>query len=371
MPKRVALIGNQASSMLNFRRALIIELVRRGHHVFAFAPDFDGSTRTAIEELGAQPIDHRLARTGVNPFKDLMGVIHLADQLRSLRPDVALGYTVKPVTYGTFAAALAGVPSRYALIEGLGHVFMEAPTLPRRVMRRGVAELYRWALKLTKKTFFLNPDDQREFTALGLVGGDVGRTIGGIGVDLKTWSAAPPWLEPIRFLFVGRLLREKGLGEFIAAARLIKERQPLVEFIVLGDIDSNPSSFTREQVLDWVNEGLIDWPGHVPVAPWIERSSVFVLPSYREGVPRSTQEAMAMGRAVISTDVAGCRETVAEGHNGFLVPARDGAALAAAMQRFIDSPSLIDSMGRASRSMAEQRFDQACATSRLVAELDL
>ncbi len=191
-------------------------------------------------------------------------------------------------------------------------------------------------------------------------------TWGGIGVDLDEWLPAPAVTTPVTFLLVARLLREKGIAEYADAAKLVKTLHPETRFILLGGLDPNPGGLSQSEVQAWVKEGLLEWPGHVVVKPWLAQTSVFVLPSYREGVPRSTQEAMAMGRAVITTDVPGCRETVISGTNGYLVPVRDAATLAEAMMQFIKNPNLIESMGRESRRMAEERFDVHKINARLL-----
>jgi len=366
MVKRLALIGNQAFSMLNFRGRLIQDIMERGHEVFAFAPDFDDVSRESVRALGATPMDHRLQRTGMNPIRDAIGVADLVGKLRAIGPDVALAYSIKPVTYGVAAASIAGVPRRFAMIEGLGHVFMEHPSLKGRILRAAVSQLYRGALARTERTLFLNPDDRADFERLKLISAEKAEVIGGIGVDLSTWVAAPPVREPMTFLFIGRLLREKGIAELIDAMRQVKSVSPEAQLVLLGDVDSNPSSFRREEVEEWVAEGLVTWPGQVNVAPWIAKASVFVLPSYREGVPRSTQEAMAMARPVITTNVPGCRETVVHGRNGFLVPARDARALAEAMLRFVERPDFVVPMGAESRRMAEERFDVTKVNARLL-----
>ena len=371
MTKRLALIGNQAFSMLNFREPLIRDVIARGHEVFAFAPDFDETHKEALRALGAAPMDHGLQRTGMNPVRDAAGVADLVGKLKSIRPDVALGYSIKPATYGMLAAWLAGVPRRFAMIEGLGHVFIEHPSLKTRALRAGVSLLYRIALGRTGWIFFLNPDDKADFERLRLVEAKKAEVIGGIGVDLTAWASTPPVTEPMTFLFIGRLLCEKGIVELIEAIRRVKAVRPEVQLVLLGDVDSNPSSLRREEVEAWVTEGLVTWPGHVEVAQWIASSSVFVLPSYREGVPRSTQEAMAMARPVITTDVPGCRETVTDGRNGFMVPVRDAAALAEAMLRFVERPDLVAPMGAESRRMAEERFDVTKVNARLIEAMGL
>lgn len=345
--------------MLNFRGALIEDLVARGHTVYALAPNIDVDVANALRKLGAEPVEIRLARTGINPIADISTLLHLRSVLSCLRPDVTLGYAAKPAIYGTLAAWLAGVPSRFAMVEGLGYVFIPQADegLAKKALRKIVVSLFRLALQRARKVFFLNADDVADFSALGLVQPRQSVNIGGIGVDLDIWKPAPPVFDPVTFLFVGRLLKDKGVFDFVAAARQLKSACPSACFLLVGGIDENPTSVSRSDVEAWIAEGLLDWPGHVQVAPWLQRSSVFVLPSYREGVPRSTQEAMAMARPIITTDAVGCRETVIDGVNGYLVPPRDPKALAQAMMKFIEQPERIASMGAESRKLAEARFE--------------
>jgi glycosyltransferase involved in cell wall biosynthesis len=366
MGKRLAIIGNQAFAMRNFRGPLIAAAVAKGVEVFAFAPDYEEADRAAIEAIGGKPRDFPLRRASISPLHDLLTVRSLTAQLRKVAPDVVLSFSSKPSVFGTLAATLAGVPRRYALIEGLGHAFIDAESGRTGMLRRVVSGLYRVSLARATAVLFLNDDDRAEFVDGHLVDGAKAETVGAIGVDLDYWSALPPITEPITFLFVGRLLREKGIVEYVEAARRIRNAGLVARFIVLGAPDSNPSSITAAQAHHWVAEGIIEWPGQVDVKPWLEKASVFVLPSYREGVPRSTQEAMASAKPVITTDVPGCRETVSDGQNGILVRARNPAALERAMRTFIDDPSLVGRMGAVSRQMAETRFDVKVATARLV-----
>ena len=352
--------------MRNFRGPLITALVTAGVEVFALAPDYNDDDRRAIEGLGARPVDYRMRRAEIDPVGDLSAMAQLVGQLRAIRPDMALSFAVKPVIYGTLAAWIARVPRRFALIEGLGHVFINEPGLRSGALRWVVSKLYRLALTAAERTLFLNDDDRADFVSARLVSAGKAMTVGAIGVDLATWTVVPPVSSPLTFIFVGRLLREKGIFEFIDAARAIKAEHPEVGFVVLGSPDSNPSSVTAERVGGWVDEGLITWPGHVDVRPWLARSTVFVLPSYREGVPRSTQEAMALGKPVITTDVPGCRDTVVDGDNGFLVPSKDAPALQAAMLRFVADRGLIATMGRRSRQIAEASFDVNAANVRMM-----
>lgn len=359
-PKRLALITSQAFSLANFRGTLIRTLTARGVEVLALAPDYDDDTRAAVEAFGATPVDYPGTRTGMNPLRDVADTIRLARLLRRLRVDATLAYFIKPVIYGTIAAWLVHVPRRFAMIEGLGYVFIgstERHSPARRALRWLVTKLYRFALARAEKVFFLNDDDIAEFVGSGLVDQSRAVKLGAIGVDLSAWQPQPPVLEPITFVMTARLLREKGVNEYADAARIVKAKHPQARFILLGSLDSNPGVIAHEEAKRWVSDGLLEWPGHVPVRPWLAQSSVYVLPSYREGVPRSTQEAMAMARPIITTDVPGCRETVQDGVNGFLISARDPQALAAAMMRFVEKPDLIVTMGRASRAMAEEKFD--------------
>lgn len=356
---RVSVVGNQAFSLLNFRGPLIKDLVARGHRVFAFAPNIDAEAARSLKSLGAVPVEISLSRTGLNPVSDLVSLVRLWRQLRRIRPTVVLSYAAKPAIYGTLASWLAGVPRRFAMIEGLGYVFVQRKRdgVARRVLRWIVKSLFRVALRRADKVLLLNDDDLTELTSMGLVTSQQAVNIGGIGVDLSVWEPAEPVYSPMTFTFVGRLLRDKGVNEFIEAARKVKSEYPLPRFLVVGGLDDNPESIGEKDVRDWVTEGLIEWPGHVPVQPWLAQTSVFVLPSYREGVPRSTQEAMAMARPIITTDAPGCRETVIEGRNGFLVPPRDAGALADAMRKFVLEPNLVMDMGRESRILAQERFD--------------
>ena len=359
---RICIIGNQAFSLLNFRGLLISDMVAGGHEVLALAPDYNEKTRAEVRALGAEPVDYSLTRTGMNPMKDAADMLLLAVLLRKLKPDITLGYAIKPVIYGTLAAWLARVPQRFAIVEGLGFVFTPpegVQPLKRKALKGAVSILYAVALRHANRVFFLNKDDIEEFSKSRIVTPTKVFLLGGIGADLDEWTPAPPVTKPVTFLLAARLLREKGIVEYAKAARIIKTKHPDTRFILLGSLDTNPGGLSRAEIDDWVAEGILEWPGHVPdVRLWMAQASIFVLPSYyREGVPRSTQEAMAMARPVITTDAPGCRETVVDGKNGFLVPVRNADALAEAMERFIIQPDLIEKMGRASRKMAEERFD--------------
>jgi glycosyltransferase involved in cell wall biosynthesis len=350
-------------------------MVSRGVTVYALAPDYDDASRAAVTSMGAVPVDSSMSRTGMSPLGDILDLVRLAMQLRRLQLDATFSYFIKPVIYGTLAARLAGVPKRFAMIEGAGYVFIDSDksSMRRNVLRALVTQLYRLGLSQVQRVFMLNQDDKKLFVESGMVASAKVQLINGIGLELQHYQTKSPVLQPMCFLFIGRLLREKGVYDYIAAARKVRAQYPDVRYVLLGDVDQNPGSVTDSEVHAWVAEGVIEWPGHVAdVRTWIEQASVFVLPSYyREGLPRSTQEAMAMGRPVITTDVPGCRETVVDGVNGLMVSVRNPDELARAMLRFIEQPSLILQMGAESRRMTEEKFDVHKINAEILAAMEI
>lgn len=360
--RSLAIITTQAFSLVNFRGPLIRALKDRGICVYALAPDYDDELRARVAALGAEPVDYSLSRAGMNPLRDVVDIFYFSRLLKRLAPDLMLTYFIKPVIYGSIAGWLARVPERFAMIEGLGYVFMDDPeslSWRRGMLRWAVSRLYKFALGLNKKVFFLNQDDIDQFVNDRIIVAEHVVRIDGIGLDLDHYAWAPPVAEPVTFILIARMLREKGVYEFIEAASLVRKRFPEVRFLLVGGTDQNPGSVTDVELNGWVEDGLVEWGGQVTdVRSWIAQASVFVLPSYyREGVPRGNQEAMAMGRPVITTDWIGCRETVQDGVNGFLIPVRNPEALKRAMVRFVESPELIKKMGREGRRIAEERFD--------------
>lgn len=302
---------------------------------------------------------------------DLASLRALWRLFRELRPDVFLGYTIKPVIYGTLAAAVAGVPHRFAMITGLGYAFGRQEAKQRLV--GGIARaLYRLALARAERVFFQNPDDLTLFRDGGLLrSGEQAVIINGSGVDTDFFRTVPLPSLPV-FLFIGRLLVDKGVREYAAAARVLRERHPQVRCLLVGWLDENPATIEAAELERWTADGDVEFLGRLDdVRPVFEQCSVYVLPSYREGTPRTVLEAMAMGRAVITTDAPGCRETVTDGENGFLVPVGDAVALADAMQRLVDEPALAERMGERGRRVAEDKYDVRKVNARILQTIGL
>ncbi len=352
---------------------MIQTLSAQGIKVYALAPDYDELLRAQVAELGAEPLDYSLSRVSMNPVLDAVALLQLSLLLRKLSPDITLSYLIKPVLYGSIAAWLAQIPKRFSMIEGLGYVFMDddsSKTWRRTFLRHTVAGIYKFALKLNNKVFFLNKDDISYFVKEGIVADTKVVWIDGIGLNLDHFRPTIPVKEPVTFVLVARMLREKGVYDFVEAARQVKQQFPTSRFLLVGAGDKNPGSIAETELQAWTDEGLVEWPGQVKdVRQWLMKSSVFVLPSYREGLPRSTQEAMAMGLPVITTDSVGCRDTVEEGINGFVVPVRNPDELAKKMICFIENTDFIETMGHEGRRIAEARFDVHAINAQIIKTL--
>lgn len=374
---KIALIGTAANCVVGFRADLIKSLHQQGHTVYALALDYDDNTRMQVTNLGAIPVDYKFSRTGLNPLKDFLDTYTLSKQLKRLAPDLVFSYFSKPSIFGTLAAVMAGVKKRYAMLEGLGYLFTEQPqgvSRKVRLLKKIQVMLYRCIFPSLDALILLNPDDRHDLLVNCKINVKQAHVLGGIGLNLADYPFTPPPTSPVSFIFIARLLAEKGVHEYVAAAKIVKAKYPETRFYMLGAIDTqNPGSLTGKCLNNLIEDDIIIAPGHVSnVAEWIAKSSVFVLPSYyREGIPRSTQEAMAMGRAVLSTDVPGCRKTVVQGVNGYLVKRWSHAELAEKMCELIENPQKITDMGLASYQLAQERFDADKVNNRLLELLEI
>ena len=372
--RSILIIGTVASSFYGFRADLIRAMREKQYTVYAFTSEYSDADLKKIESLGAIPVTYELNRGGLNPLADIVATYKLAKKIKAINPDLVFSYFSKPVIFGTLAAKLAKAPCIVGMLEGLGYTFTEQPeglSKKTQLIKKIQVSLYKIVLPQLDQLIFLNPDDLKDLLEKNAISVKNVEVLGGIGLNLQDYPYQP--LDnihfPLKFLFIGRLLKEKGIHEFIQAAQLVKKIYPNTEFTVLGAIDHHNLGALQQTELDnLISSNIIQYPGHVNnVNEWIAKSHVFVLPSfYREGVPRSTQEAMAVGRAVITTDVPGCRETVVDGVNGFLVPKWNPQALAEKMIYLIENPKKIVEMGQESYKIAQEKFDARKVNERLL-----
>lgn len=363
---KIFIIGNTASNFYIFRKDFIIACKKSGYQVFALISEFDKYWIEKIQSLGVEVITYKLKRSGINPLNDIKTIIELKKYIDNHQPDLVFSFFTKPVIYGSLAAKLSSRKKIIGMIEGLGSPFTfhrNGQSLKIRLLKLIQISLYRIVFPFLDKIIFLNYDDPKDLIHKNKISYKDGAIsiLGPIGLNLDDYPYTK-WDEKGRFtfIFVARLLAEKGIYEFIEAAKIVKGKYSSVNFKVIGGLDTeNPYGLTQDQLNKLIDSKIIEYSGFVSnVKDHIAQSAVFVLPSYyREGVPRSTQEAMAIGRPVITTDVPGCRETVVDGVNGFLVPKWNVEALVDKMCYFINNPDQINKMGQESYHIACQKFD--------------
>ena len=362
MTRSFVVVNGIGDNVVAFRGALVRELVARGHRVVVSTPRPIERPADEVERevraLGAECVFSPLDRTGVNPIRERAARRHYHELFDRLRPHGVFASNPKPVFHAIPAARAAGVPNRVAMVTGLGYAFI-SESLKARLLRIVARRLYARAMRDATAVLFQNDDDRGYFERTGLLPRDArASTVGGSGVDLAAFPERPaPAAAPV-FLMVARLLGDKGVREFAEAARIVRAARPECRFRLVGWIDANPAAIRREELDEWIRAGTVEYAGRLDdVRDELAACSVFVLPSYREGTPKSTLEALATGRPVVTTDAPGCRETVEDGMNGLLVPPRDARALADACLALAADSGRREAMGRASRARAERRFD--------------
>ncbi|RKG40218.1 MULTISPECIES: glycosyltransferase family 4 protein [Acinetobacter] len=374
------MISSFLPSVLNFRGKLLEAVSVQGYEIHIMAPEFAifPEEQEKLQALGYHLHEIPMQRTGTNPLADLKLLKNLYQQIRQIQPDYVLSYTIKPVIYGTLASWLAKVPHRFALITGLGYAFQNVESGKRSLFQKMVHGLYAQALKHSGKIFFQNPDDLKLFQDMQLL--DVKKptvVVNGSGVNVQDFDVMPlpknaQGQVKASFLLIARLLGDKGVREYAESARIIKAHYPEAEFHLVGWIDDNPSAISQTELDTWITDGRLTYWGKLSdVRPAIAQSSVYVLPSYREGTPRTVLEAMAMGRAIITTDAPGCRETVAHGVNGYLVGVKSVDDLVQSMQYFIEDPKLIELMGQRSREIALNKYDVHQVNAHMLREMGI
>lgn len=367
MKHKVVISINSAWNIFNFRAGLIKALVEHGYEVIAVAPYDDYVPR--LQALGCTYVELPMDCNGTNPLRDMMLFYRYVKVLRTIRPVAFLSYTIKPNIYGSLAAQALGIPV-INNIAGLGATFIRNNYLTRIV--RG---LYKLAMKRSCRIFFQNADDRKLFLESGLAREEVSGLVPGSGVNLTRYSAQPaPSLEQrrFRFLFVGRMLRDKGVEELAEALRLLRQQGHDVECQLLGFVDpANANAVSMEKIRGWEKDGILSYLGKTDdVRPYIGLADCVVLPSYREGVPRSLLEAAAMARPIIATDVVGCRDAVDHGINGYLCQVKDPVDLASKMAQMVAlAPQQRTAMGTAGRYKVEVEFDEQIVIKRYLGAL--
>lgn len=351
---KFVLISPKNRTAYNFRGDLIKKIISCGYEVIVTGPNQDNVEK--IEELGARFVEIPMNKNGVNPLHDVKYLLALKKLFKVEKPDVTLGYTSKPVIYGSIAAKMAKVPHVAAMVTGAGYAFT-AKTLKAKVIKFIMSVLYKTAFSVADVAIFQNSDDKDQFVKEKLVKDKKCALVNGSGVNTEKFTVAP-LPEQITFFMLSRVMYSKGIREYLSAAEIVKSNHPEVRFMLLGACEGIQDSITPDVLQDYVDRGIIEHFGETDtVADYYKQCSVYVLPSYREGTPRTVLEAMAMGRPVITTDAPGCRETVIDGKTGFLVPVKDSEAVAQKMLEFINNPELIGQMGKESLKYCKDKFD--------------
>ena len=367
---KIVLYANTDWYLFNFRRSLALALQRSGHDVLLISPQGPYGARLLNLGLKWQPVP--MDRRSLNPLREARLLVHLVRLFRRERPDIVHGFTIKCAVYGSIAARLAGAAGRVNAVAGMGYVFI-SDSAKARLLRPLVRGLLKLSLDGKGARLILqNPDDAALFEQARLVDPRHVRLIPGSGVDCSRFvgRAAPAGGDgPLRVLLAARLLWDKGLAEYVEAARRLRAEGRPLRFLLAGDPDpGNPAAVPESVVAGWVEEGVVEWLEHVDDMPTLFSSvDMVVLPSYREGLPKGLIEAAACALPLVTTDVPGCREVVRDGEDGLLVPARDAGALADAIRRLADDPELARRLGQAARAKALAQFDETIVIDRTMA----
>lgn len=356
MSKSIVVLSSHTPSLFWFRADMMQEFRRRGYDVYAFGNEEEDKWADKFDELGIGYEQIPVSRNGLNPLQDKKTYDAIKVKLDRIRPDKIFTYQAKTVIYGTLAANKLGITEVYPLIAGMGAVFINND-IKSRAIRVVMTTLYRMSMKKCPLVFFQNDDDERIFRENGIVKSQPVKLIHGSGVNTDKFTVMPLPEKPA-FLCICRLIRVKGIYEYLEACRKIKAEYPDIRCLLVGPYDTNPSALKPEDLEPYIRDGIIEYFGEQEdVRPYIAQSSVYILPAYREGTPKTNLESMACGRAVITTDSPGCRETVVDGENGFLVPVKDVQSIYDKMKYFIEHPDEIRPMGDKGRQMIEEVFD--------------
>lgn len=355
---KMVFLSGHAPSVFRFRLDFMKRLQKDGFQVVVLAPEPDGEW---AEEFAKHNISYEsvyMLKNSANPLNDIRSYRDIYKRLKRLRPDAVFCDHAKMIIYGTLAAKHRKIQHRFIMMGGVGSVLRdESNSFKRKLVRKILSFEYRASIPKATKVFFQNSDDAELFQSLHFVEQEQIVMVPGSGVNLQEYPYTP-MPENHHFLFVGRLIEDKGLMEYMQAGRIVRQRYPDAQFHVVGYFDTNQTMLQMSDLQPFIDDGTVIFHGRQQnVLPYLQACFVFVLPSYHEGTPRSTLEALSVGRPVITTDAPGCRETVVEGQNGYIVPVRDAQALAEAMLRLCDGRETALSMAKCARKLAEDKFD--------------
>lgn len=348
------LVSPKNRTAYNFRGDLIKKIISCGYEVVVTGPNQDNVEK--IKELGARFVEIQMNKNGVNPLHDVKYLLALKKLFKEEKPDVILGYTSKPVIYGSMAGYLAKVPLRVAMVTGAGYAFI-AKTAKAKVIKLIMSVLYKIGFMCANTVVFQNTDDKEQFVKEHLVKDKKCKIVNGSGVNMEKFQKVP-YPEQTTFFMLSRVMYSKGIREYLKACEIVKEKYPNVRCMLLGACEGIQDSLSQKDLDKYIQNGIIEHFGETDtVADYYKQCSVYVLPSYREGTPRTVLEAMSMGRAIITTDAPGCRETVINGETGYLVPVGDAEAVAEKMIKFVEQPELIEKMGQQSLKYCKNKFE--------------
>ncbi|MEM9413937.1 MAG: glycosyltransferase family 4 protein [Planctomycetota bacterium] len=380
MSNRIFVVGSYAKGFSGFRGPILSQMVAVGWDVHLVCSEQDQDDLDFFADAGVTYHEAPLNRTGLNPLKDLAYQRYLTGLFVEHKPDIVFCYAQKPVVFGVPAAHKAGVANINALMPGLGYVFSDATGLKKKIARAVALRLHKRASGYIRNLFFVNPNDHADFRNAGLISPKANVTIlPGEGKDLSHFAPHPPATDgPPRFNLITRLLADKGVPDFVEAAKIVKREYPEAVFELIGPYDDNPQAIQPDEVKAWVDAGLIEYPGvTTDVRPYLANSRATVLPTtYREGLPNVLLEGMALGRAIVTYENAGASQAIeapkeietglSQGSNGFLIAPGRVDLLAKALLTLVEDPALAASMGQSGRAFAEERFDVEKINTRIM-----
>lgn len=353
---KILVLSVHTPSLFWFRMNMMQTFLENGHSVVAVGSEPEDAWTEKFEAKGIEYRQIPVSRNGMNPLEDLKTQRAMEMLFREIHPDKIFAYQAKAIVYGAVAAKKCGISEFYALVAGLGSIF-RGSGIKNSLVRSVLTVQYKIACNFSRAVIFQNEDDRSEFVNRGIVNREKTRIIHGSGVDIHHFAEMPLPQSP-GFLFVGRLIKDKGVREYLEACRIVKRECPDARCMLVGPFDSNPSALSSEELDEFTKDGTVAYYGEQQdVRPYLQKTSVYVLPSYHEGTPKSVLEAMAAGRAIVTTDAPGCRETVTNGVNGFLVEPKNANAVAEAMLRLARDPALCRTFGQNSRKIAVEKYD--------------